>query len=155
MEPPFGRQWPSNQRQPPLNNPNKNPQRPPQTVASSSGTTSPRGKSPAQSSTPSPMSAENYAMDLQFEQVSRRRQGSANRALTIQTDSSSLPPISSSTLLRPSRPTTPNKCVASTTPPQDLQLCGIHPHIPRLYDQKSSSQDHQLLVVSPKQQWWI
>ncbi|KAA0038025.1 Enzymatic polyprotein [Cucumis melo var. makuwa] len=59
------------------------------------------------------MSAENYAMDLQFEQVSRRRQGSAQRTLTIQSDSSSLPPIPSTALLRPSGPTTPNKRVAS------------------------------------------
>ncbi|KAA0037879.1 26S proteasome regulatory subunit 4-like protein B-like [Cucumis melo var. makuwa] len=59
------------------------------------------------------MSAENYAMDLQFEQVSRRRQGSAQRTLTIQSDSSSLPPIPSTALLRPSGPTTPNKRAAS------------------------------------------
>ncbi|KAA0058438.1 polyprotein [Cucumis melo var. makuwa] len=61
------------------------------------------------------MSAENYAMDLQFEQVSRRRQGFAQRTLTIQSDSSSLPPIPSTALLHPSGPTTPNKHVASPT----------------------------------------
>ncbi|KAA0041677.1 hypothetical protein E5676_scaffold594G00080 [Cucumis melo var. makuwa] len=59
------------------------------------------------------MSAENYAMDLQFEQVSRRRQGSAKRTLTIQSDSSSLPPFPSTALLRPFGPTTPNKRAAS------------------------------------------
>ena len=92
MEPPSGRQRPPNQRQQPQNNQNNSPRRQPQTVASSSRTTSPKGKSTAQSSAPSPMSAESYAIDLQFEQVSRRRQGSANRALKIQTDTSSLPP---------------------------------------------------------------
>ncbi|KAA0058437.1 Retrotransposable element Tf2 [Cucumis melo var. makuwa] len=61
------------------------------------------------------MSAENYTMDLQFEQVSRRRQGFAQRTLTIQSDSSSLPPIPSTALLRPSGPTTPNKRAASPT----------------------------------------
>ena len=114
MEPPPGRQRSPNQWQPPLNNPNKNPQGPPQTVDSSSGTSSPRGKSPAQSSTPSPMSAENYAMDLQFEQVSRRRQGSANRALTIQTDTSSLPPHTFKHVVATLWADNSNKCVASS-----------------------------------------
>ncbi|KAA0050447.1 polyprotein [Cucumis melo var. makuwa] len=112
MEPPPGRQRSPNQRQSPQSNQNNSPQRP-QTVASSSETTPSRGKPSAQSSAHSPMSAENYAMDLQFEQVSRRRQGSAQRTLTIQSDSSSLPPIPSTALLCPSGPTTPNKRVAS------------------------------------------
>ncbi|TYK19825.1 Retrotransposable element Tf2 [Cucumis melo var. makuwa] len=59
------------------------------------------------------MSAENYAMDIQFEQVSRCRQGSSPRALSIQTGPSSLPPYPSTTLLRPSGVSSPNKHAAS------------------------------------------
>ncbi|TYJ96700.1 Retrotransposable element Tf2 [Cucumis melo var. makuwa] len=93
------------------------------------------------------MSAENYAMDLQFEQVSRRRQGFAQRTLTIQSDSSSLPPIPSTALLHPSGPTTPNKHVAPRPLlPQGLQFQGILPLILKLLGQKYSSLDLQLML---------
>ncbi|KAA0038279.1 hypothetical protein E6C27_scaffold270G001370 [Cucumis melo var. makuwa] len=59
------------------------------------------------------MSADNYAMDIQFKQVSRFRQGSSPRALSIQTGPSSLPPYPSTTLLRPSGVSSPNKHAAS------------------------------------------
>lgn len=127
MEPPLGRQRP-----PPRNNQNKSPQQPSQTVASSSGTTPSKGKPSTQSSAPTPMSAENYSMDIQFEQVSRRRQGSAQRTLTIQSDHSSLPPIPSNTLLRPSGPTTPNKRAAS---PAASSSKSVIPRNPSSYSQ--------------------
>lgn len=45
------------------------------------------------------MSADNYAVDTSFEVVFRRRQGLAQRALSIQSGSSNPPPQPSTTLL--------------------------------------------------------
>ncbi|KAA0047750.1 Retrotransposable element Tf2 [Cucumis melo var. makuwa] len=59
------------------------------------------------------MSADNYTMDLQFKQVSRRRQGSSPKTLSIQSGPSSLPPFPSTTLLCPSSVTPPSKRAAS------------------------------------------
>ncbi|KAA0058432.1 polyprotein [Cucumis melo var. makuwa] len=60
------------------------------------------------------MSAEQYAMDLQFQQVTRHRQSSTPRALIVQLGPETTLPVPSFKLLRPSRPKTPTK---RATPP--------------------------------------
>ncbi|KAA0037025.1 polyprotein [Cucumis melo var. makuwa] len=92
-------------RRPPPPLPSNQPSPTNSQPASSSRASSSKGKWPiSQASALTPMCADNYAMDLSFQTVSRRRQGSSQRNLT-----NGSTPYPSTTLLRPISAATSNR----------------------------------------------